>query len=57
MTRNADSPACARNQRTRQVSMHVGRRQRVADGGQTSVPWRLLRSVINAVGPAGAESS
>ena len=30
-------------------------RQRVADGGQTSVPWRLSRSVIDSVGPAGAE--
>ena len=30
-------------------------RQRVADGGQTSVPWRLSRSVIDSLGPAGAE--
>jgi hypothetical protein len=36
-------------------SMHAGRRQRVADGGQTSVLWRLSRSVIDSVGPAGAE--
>src|SRR4249920_4147673 len=36
-------------------SMHAGRRQRVADGGQTSVPWRLSRSVIDLVGLAGAE--
>jgi hypothetical protein len=35
--------------------IHVGRRQRVADGGQTSVPWRLSRSVIDSLGPAGAE--
>jgi hypothetical protein len=35
--------------------MHAGRRQRVADGGQTPVPWRLSRSVINSVGPVGAE--
>jgi hypothetical protein len=35
--------------------MHAGRRQRVADGGQTPVPWRLSRSVIDSVGPAGAE--
>jgi hypothetical protein len=35
MTRNAHSPACARNQRTRQFSMHADRRQRVADGGRT----------------------
>ena len=27
----------------------------MADGGQTSVPWRLSRSVIDSVGPAGAE--
>ena len=35
--------------------MHAGRRQRVANGGQTSVPWRLSRSVIDSVGLAGAE--
>jgi hypothetical protein len=35
--------------------MHAGRRQRVPHGGQTSVPWRLSRSVIDSVGPAGAE--
>ena len=28
----------------------------MADGGQTSVPWRLSRSVTNSVGPAGALS-
>jgi hypothetical protein len=38
-----------------QGSMHAGRRQRVADGGQTPVPWRLSRSVIDSVGPAGVE--
>jgi hypothetical protein len=38
-----------------QGSMHAGRRQRVADGGQTPVPWRLSRSVIDSVGPAGAK--
>jgi len=27
----------------------------VADGGQTSVPWQLSRSVIDSVGLAGAE--
>ncbi len=36
-------------------SMHAGCRQRVADSGQTSVPWRLSRSVIDSVGLAGAE--
>ena len=36
-------------------SMHAGRRQRVADGGQAPVPWRLSRSVIDSVGPAGTE--
>ena len=30
-------------------------RQRVADGGQTSLPWRLSRSVIDSVGLAGTE--
>ncbi len=35
-------------------SMHAGRRQPVAGGGQTSVPWGLSRSVIDSVGPAGA---
>src|SRR5260370_18472887 len=35
--------------------MHAGRRQRVAYGGEASVPWRLSRSVIDSVGPAGAE--
>jgi len=35
--------------------MPAGRRQRVANGGQTSVPWRLSRSVIDSVGLAGAE--
>jgi hypothetical protein len=34
--------------------MHAGRRQPVAGGGQTSVPWGLSRSVIDSVGPAGA---
>jgi len=38
-----------------QDSVHAGRRQRVADGGQASVPWRLSRSVIDSVGLAGAE--
>ena len=28
----------------------------MADGGQTSVPWRLSRSVTDSVGPAGALS-
>jgi len=36
-------------------SMPAGRRQRVANGGQTSVPWRLSRSVIDSVGLAAAE--
>jgi len=27
----------------------------MADGGQASVPWRLARSVIDSVGPAGAK--
>src|SRR2546429_3975930 len=36
-------------------STHAGCRQRVADTGQTSVPWRLSRSVIDSVGLAGAE--
>ena len=36
--------------------MHAGRRQRVTDGGQTSVPWRLSRSVIDSVGRAAASS-
>ena len=36
--------------------MRAGRRQRVAVGGQTSLPWRLSRSVIGPGGPAGAES-
>ena len=36
-------------------SMHAGRRQRVADGDQASVPWRLSHSVIDSAGPAGAE--
>jgi hypothetical protein len=35
--------------------MHAGRHQRVADGGQTSVPWRPSRSVKDSVGLAGAE--
>ena len=35
--------------------MHAGRHQRVAGGGQTSVPWRLSRSVRDSVGLAGAE--
>ena len=35
--------------------MRAGRRQRVAVGGQTSLPWRLSRSVIDSVGPAGVE--
>src|SRR5260370_39554986 len=35
--------------------MRVGRRQRVVGGSQTPVPWRLSRSVIDSVGPAGAE--
>jgi hypothetical protein len=35
--------------------MQAGRRQRVAGGGQTPVLWRLSRSVIDSVGPAGAE--
>jgi hypothetical protein len=35
--------------------MHAGRRKRVTDGGQTSVPWRLSQSVIDSVGQAGAE--
>jgi len=35
--------------------MQAGRRQRVADSGQASVPWRLSRSVIDSDGPAGAE--
>ena len=37
-------------------SMHAGGRQRVADCGQTPVPWRLSRSVTDSVGPAGALS-
>ena len=36
-------------------SMHAGHRHRVADGGQTSVPRRRSRSVIDSVGPAGAD--
>jgi hypothetical protein len=36
-------------------SMHPGSRQRVADSDQASAPWRLSRSVIDSVGPAGAE--
>ena len=36
--------------------MHAGRCQRVTDGGQTSVPWRLSRSVIDSVGRAAASS-
>jgi hypothetical protein len=36
--------------------MCAGRRQRVAAvGGQTSLLWRLSRSVIDSVSPAGAE--
>ena len=35
--------------------MRAGRRQQVAIGGQTSLPWRLSRSVIDSVSPAGAE--
>jgi SAM-dependent methyltransferase len=35
--------------------MPAGRRHRVAVGGQTSLPWRLSRSVIDSVGLAGAE--
>ena len=34
--------------------MRAGRHQRAADG-QTPVPLRLSRSVIDSVGPAGAE--
>jgi hypothetical protein len=36
--------------------MHAGRRQRVTDGGQTSVPWRLSRSVIDSGGRPAASS-
>jgi hypothetical protein len=36
-------------------SMQAGCRQRVADSGQTSVPWRLSRSMSDLVGPASAE--
>jgi hypothetical protein len=35
-------------------SLHAGRHQRVANGGQT-VPRRLSRSVIDSAGPAGAD--
>ena len=35
--------------------MRAGCRQRVAVGGQMSLPWRLSRSVIAPVGLAGAE--
>src|SRR5262245_40903190 len=35
--------------------MRAARRQAVAVGGRTSLPWRLSRSVIDSVGLAGAE--
>jgi hypothetical protein len=35
--------------------MHAARCQRVAAGGQTPLPWRILRSVIDSIGPAVAE--
>jgi hypothetical protein len=35
--------------------MRAERLQRVAVGGQTSLPWWLSRSVIDSVGLAGAE--
>ena len=35
--------------------MRAERRQRVADGGQTSLPWPPSRSVIDSVGTAGDE--
>jgi hypothetical protein len=50
-----DRPPAFQDREDIRGSMRVGRRQRVAGGGQTPVPWRLSRSVIDSVGPAGAE--
>jgi hypothetical protein len=49
-TRRRLQASRSRNIRSR---VRAGRRQRVAVGGQTPVPWRLSRSVNNSAGPAG----
>ena len=55
MTGNPGRPPGIQDHEDIRGSMHVGRRQRVADGSQTSVPWLPSRSVIDSLGPAGAE--
>ena len=42
--------------KTSRAVMHAGRCQRVADGDQTSVPWRLSHSVIDSAGLAAPSS-
>jgi hypothetical protein len=41
--------------KTSEARMRAERRQRVADGGQTSLPWLPSRSVIDSVGTVGEE--
>src|SRR5712692_2980410 len=48
-------PARLSESRRHRGRMRAGRRQPAATGGQTSHLYRLSRSVINSVGPAGAE--
>jgi len=53
-----DYPAPTARLRDREDSrrrFRAGHLQRVTAGGQMSLPWRLSRSVIDSVGPAGAE--